>query len=146
MSHKSEAIQKLLEDRYYLRDKEGNLLEHDPNEMFARIAVAVSKAESINDGVQLQKIWQQKFFNLMSDNKFLPNTPTLINAGKGKGTLSGCFVLPVSDSMDGIFEAVKQSAMIMKSGGGIGYNFGHLREAGAVVKSTGQQSGGPISF
>jgi ribonucleoside-diphosphate reductase alpha chain len=140
-------IQKLLEDRYYLRDEEGNLLEHTPEEMFARVAVAVAKAESINDGVLLQKKYQKAFFELMADNKFLPNTPTLINAGKeNTGSFSACFVIPVEDSMDSIFEAVKQSAMIFKAGGGIGYNFGRLREEGAIVKSTGQKSGGPLSF
>jgi ribonucleoside-diphosphate reductase alpha chain len=141
MGHKNEAIQKLLEDRYYRRDENGKLLENDPYEMYDRVAATVAGAEEIENN-----IWESKFYALMAENKFLPNTPTLINAGKGKGTLSGCFVLPVPDSMDGIFEAVKQSAMIMKSGGGIGYNFGHLREEGAVVKSTGQKSGGPISF
>jgi len=83
----------------------------------------------------------------MAENKFLPNTPLLINAGKPKpGCFSACFVLPVEDSMIGIFEAVKQSALIMKAGGGVGYNFGRLREKGAIVKSTGHKASGPVSF
>jgi len=145
MAHKNYAIQKILEDRYYLRDEQGNLLENDPLSMFNRVALAIAKAE----GEDHRKVdaWFLKFYALMAENKFLPNTPTLINAGKDRpGCFSACFVLPVPDSMEGIFEAVKQSALIMKAGGGIGYNFGHLREEGAIVKSTGQTSGGPLSF
>lgn len=146
MAHNNPAIQKLLEDRYYLRDEQGNLLENSPEEMYARVAYAISEAELLSPTKDNVSYWGDKFFRLMNDNKFLPNTPTLINAGKGKGCYSACFVIPIEDSMESIFEAVKQSALIFKAGGGIGYNFGHLREEGAVVKSTGQQSGGPISF
>jgi ribonucleoside-diphosphate reductase alpha chain len=143
MAHNQPHIQQLLEDRYYARDEKGNLLENDPNKMFSRVAYAIAKAEKPD----ATHFWGTHFYALMADNKFLPNTPTLINAGKERGgTYSGCFVVPIPDSMEGIFEAVKQSALIMKGGGGIGYNFGNLREEGAVVKSTGQTSGGPISF
>ena len=137
-------IQKLLEDRYYLRDEEGNLLETEPNQMFDRVAAAVAAAEVQDDLIDK---WEPEFFALMADNKFLPNTPTLINAGKDKpGCFSACFVLPVEDSMEGIFTAVKNAAIIMKAGGGVGFNFSHLREKEAIVKSTGHKSSGPVSF
>lgn len=144
MAHKLPHIQKLLEDRYYLRDEEGNLVENDPSEMFGRVAYAISKAENTKDK---QDYWAARFSGLMNGNKFLPNTPTLINAGKKRpGSFSACFVLPVEDSMDGIFKAVKDAAIIMKAGGGVGFNFGRLREKGAIVKTTGHESSGPISF
>ena len=143
MSHPQPHIDHLLTDRYYLRDEEGNLLESDPMDIYGRVAFAIAQAEEDKE----QERWMEKFFILMQENKFLPNTPTLINAGKPKaGTFSGCFVLPVEDSMPGIFEAVKQSAIIMKAGGGVGYNFGRLREKGAIVKSTGHKASGPVSF
>lgn len=144
MSHSSPHIQKLLEDRYYLRDEKGTLLESDSEQMFTRVAYAISLAEKT---IVQQLGCAEQFRELMVQNKFLPNTPTLINAGKEKpGTFSGCFVLPVEDSMPGIFDAVKQSAIIMKAGGGVGYSFGHLREKGAIVKTTGHKASGPISF
>ena len=150
MPHEKEHIQKLLEDRYYLRDEEGNLLEHSPEEMFARVSVAIAVAEKDEQnpyGYLKQEEWQKKFFDLMVQNKFLPNTPTLINAGKNNpGSFSACFVLPVNDSMEGIFDAVKKAALISKAGGGVGFNFGNLREKGSLVKSTGHRSSGPISF
>jgi ribonucleoside-diphosphate reductase alpha chain len=142
MPHKLPHIQKLLEDRYYLRDEAGSLVETDPMDIYARVAEAVAQAENYD-----MDDWRDKFFELMDENKFLPNTPTLINAGKSKpGCFSACFVLPVEDSMPGIFEAVKQSALIMKAGGGVGYSFGRLREKGAIVKSTGHKASGPVSF
>ena len=144
MAHNQPHIQQLLEDRYYLRDTEGILTETTPEEMFARVAVAVAHAEP--NGIDRLK-YQKAFFNIMVDNKFLPNTPTLVNAGKERpGCFSACFTVPVEDSMEGIFDAIKHSALIMKAGGGVGFNFGRMREKGAVVKSTGHVSSGPISF
>lgn len=143
MSHSNPAMQRLLEDRYYLRDEEGNLLETEPYQMYRRVAFAIAQAEGFEHCAE----WSDKFYFLMKENKFLPNTPTLINAGKEKpGCFSACFVLPVEDSMEGIFEAVKKAAIIMKAGGGVGFNFSHLREKGAIVKSTGHKSSGPVSF
>lgn len=142
MAHKLPHIQKLLEDRYYLRDERGNLLESDPVEMFDRVAITIAEAEKTN-----KQEWSEKFSDLMTQNKFLPNTPVLINAGKYRpGCFSACFVLPVEDSMEGIFDAVKKAALISKAGGGVGFNFGNLREKGSLVKSTGHRSSGPISF
>ena len=134
-------IQKLLQDRYYLRDKEGNLLETIPEEMFGRVAHAVADAE-----ISAKAHWEIKFYDLMKNNKFLPNTPTLINAGKEQGVYAACNVLEVPDSMDGIFDTLKDAAIISKYGGGLGLYFGDLREEGSIVRSTGQTSSGPVSF
>ena len=134
-------IQKLLEERYYLRDAKGNQLEAKPEDIYARVAKAIASVEDNPEE------WEPKFFRLMADSKFLPSTPTLINAGKDKaGSLSACFVLPVEDSMEGIFNAIKNAALIHKSGGGTGFSFSKLREKGSLVASTGQKSSGPIEF
>jgi ribonucleoside-diphosphate reductase alpha chain len=148
MAHKLQHIQKLLEDRYYLRDEEGNLLETDPSEMYERVAKEVAKAElNYTDNEYKYMGWRKKFFDLMNDNKFLPNTPLLANAGKkNHGSYSACFYIPVEDSMEGIFDAVKQAAIISKSGGGVGFNFSSLRPKGSIVKSTGHKASGPVSF
>lgn len=148
--HKNPAIQKLLEDRYYLRDSEGNLLEDDPTQIYKRVAAAVAKAENpydTEDWSMGTKFWEDKFYNLMAENKFLPNTPLLINAGKkNPGSYSACFYIPVEDSMAGIFDAVKQAAIISKAGGGVGFNFSSIRPKGSIVKSTGHEASGPVSF
>jgi ribonucleoside-diphosphate reductase alpha chain len=149
MAHKLEHIQKLLESRYYLRGSDGTLLEDDPVLMFARVAGAVAQAEKTDTE---KSYWYHRFLDLMcpiSDHdhpKFLPNTPTLINAGKEKGVYAACNVLEVPDSMTGIFDTLKKAAIISKYGGGLGISFSNLREEGAIVKSTGQTSSGPLSF
>lgn len=140
--HSNPAMQKLLEDRYYLRDENGKLLETDPYQMYSRVATDIAEAEKTDKAV-----WFSKFYELMAENKFLPNTPLLINAGKeNPGSYSACFYIPVGDSMEGIFDAVKQAAVISKSGGGVGFNFSSLRPKGAIVKSTGHKASGPVSF
>lgn len=137
-----EHIRKLLEERYFLRDEEGNLLESTLEEMYGRVAHTIARVET-KDAAK----WEIEFYNLMVSGKFLPSTPTLINAGKSRpGSFSACFVLPVEDSMDGIFDAVKNAALVHKSGGGTGFSFSKLREKGAIVTSTGQKSSGPIEF
>lgn len=145
-----EHVKKLLQERYYLRDREGNLLEDSTEELYGRVAHTIAGAEHIFNKENASSVaaeWEIKFYNLMISNKFLPNTPTLVNAGKDSpGSYGACYVLPVKDSMTGIFDAVKNSALVQKSGGGIGYNFGTLREAGAIVGSTGHTSSGPLSF
>src|SRR5674476_48474 len=144
-----EHIQKLLQARYYLRDEEGNLLEDTPEQMYRRVAHAIARAEySYTDGLFSDAAnWEVKFYDLMKSGKFMPSSPTLINAGKEKaGCFSACFCLDVPDSMEGIFETVKQAAIISKAGGGVGFNFSNLREKDALVKSTGHKASGPVSF
>ncbi|MDL2217522.1 vitamin B12-dependent ribonucleotide reductase [Christensenellaceae bacterium OttesenSCG-928-M15] len=136
----------VLERRYLTKDENGTLLE-TPEALFTRVANAVAKADE-HFSAQAKDIEKtaKTFYELMTACKFLPNSPTLMNAGKPLGQLSACFVLPVGDSMEEIFDAVKNAALIHKSGGGTGFSFSRLRPSGAAVRSTGGVASGPISF
>lgn len=139
----SENALKVLRKRYLAKDEKGNVIE-TPEEMFKRVSFAVAKAEEkYGEDVDY---WGTKFYDIMAQLKFLPNSPTLINAGRPLGQLSACFVLPVEDSIEGIFNAVKNAAIIHKSGGGTGFSFSRLRPKGALVSTTGGKASGPVSF
>jgi len=134
---------KVLEERYLLKDEDGNIIE-TPTQMFRRVAkaiAAVDKKYRINS-----KKTEEDFFTAMCNLEFLPNSPTLMNAGTKLGQLSACFVLPIEDSLEGIFTTLKNMALIQQSGGGTGFSFSNLREKGAIVKSTKGVASGPISF
>lgn len=130
----------VLERRYLWKDGAGRVVE-TPEKMIGRVASAVAATEGRN-----ASRWKERFLEIMSALRFVPNSPTLMNAGREGGQLSACFVLPVEDSLEGIFETLKQAARIHQSGGGTGFSFSRLRPRGSDVRSTRGVASGPVSF
>ncbi len=141
----SENARTVLERRYLKTDSEGNLIE-SPEQMFGRVVHHIAGPENkYGDKAHVEKI-EETFYKMMTDSKFLPNSPTLMNAGRRLGQLAACFVLPVEDSMDEIFDSLKNAALIHKSGGGTGFSFSRLRAKNSRVGTTGGIASGPVSF
>jgi len=136
----------VLKKRYFIKDDKGNPIE-GTKELFARVANNIAQAEK-NYGASQGEIDRtaEEFYNLMTSLDFLPNSPTLMNAGRDLQQLAACFVLPIKDSIDGIFDAIKSAAIIHKSGGGTGFSFSRLRPNRDKVKTTNGVSSGPVSF
>ena len=133
---------KVLQKRYLGKDADGVVTE-TPETMFRRVATAIA---SVNANPSEREFLAEEYYRFIASLDFLPNSPTLMNAGRPLGQLSACFVLPVGDSMPEIFDTVKATALIHQTGGGTGFSFSRLRHKGAIVRSTGGQASGPVSF
>ncbi len=145
MSDISANALEVLKRRYLAKDENGKLVE-TVEQMFRRVSDAVAAADAKYSEQACIQGLSDEFFELMTSLRFLPNSPTLMNAGRPLGQLSACFVLPIGDSMVEIFDTVKNAALIHQSGGGTGFSFSRLRQAGATVRSTGGVASGPVSF
>src|SRR5258705_1928736 len=135
----------VLRSRYLLKNENAEITE-TPSQLFARVATAIAKAELLYSPKNDFAKWEKKFYDVLSALEFVPNSPTLMNAGTNINQLSACYVLPVHDDMTGIFTTLLHTALIQKSGGGTGFNFSELRNKNDFVASTGGESSGPLSF
>jgi len=141
----STNAERVLASRYLRRDREGRIVE-SPDQLFERVSRSIADAELLTGNGRQAEVWLEEFHSLLTSFDFLPNSPTLMNAGTPLGQLSACFVLPIEDTMEGIFEALKQMALVQRTGGGTGFSFSRLRPKGDIVASTGGQASGPVSF
>ncbi|MFH1613776.1 MAG: ribonucleotide reductase N-terminal alpha domain-containing protein [Planctomycetota bacterium] len=145
-NNSADMCSKLLRQRYLTKDANGRIAETE-NQLYHRVANASAEVESQYGASEEQvKATADKLYQLMAEKRFLPNSPALMNSGRPNGMLSACFVLPIEDSIDGIFTTVKNTALIQKAGGGTGFSFDRLRPTGDLVTSSGGTTSGPISF
>src|SRR5512134_1844906 len=135
----------VLARRYLKKDEQGRVVE-SPEEMFRRVANNIAQADHHYNGHTDIGATEEAFYRVLFSLEFLPNSPTLMNAGRPLQQLAACFVLPVEDSLESIFDAVKETALIHQSGGGTGFSFSHLRPRDDAVRTTGGAASGPVSF
>lgn len=140
MAALTKNAKEILNDRYLLKDRKGIIIEN-PRQLFKRVSKFLASAE-----INHKSEWEKRFFNLMNNLDFLPNSPTLMSAGTPKGQLSACFALPINDSLKSIFTTLKNAALIHQSGGGTGFNFSRLRPKNDKTSSFQGTSSGPIAF
>jgi ribonucleoside-diphosphate reductase alpha chain len=145
--HLTSNGERVLKARYLKKDEHGQVVER-PEDLFTRVAQCIAEVETACYGATRDERdeWARRFYNLMVSGRFMPNSPTLMNAGREMGMLSACFVLPVRDSVDAIFDSIKHTALIQKAGGGTGFAFDELRPTGDYIHSSGGTTSGPISF
>ncbi len=142
MENFQENAMKILRARYFKKSSDGELIEKKPSDLFRRVSKFVAKAEKDEEN---RNSWEEKFFTSMINRDFMPNSPTLTGADRGM-CLSACFVLPIEDSLEKIFETVKNAALVHKEGGGTGFDFSRIRPQGSFVKKTQGIASGPVSF
>jgi ribonucleoside-diphosphate reductase alpha chain len=138
----NENAMTILKARYFKKNETGDLTENKPSELFKRVSKYIASAEKSKEA---QKLWEERFFQAMMARDFIPNSPTLTGAGRGL-CLSACFVLPIEDTLQNIFEAVKNAALVHKEGGGTGFDFSRIRPQGSFVQKTQGIASGPVSF
>jgi ribonucleoside-diphosphate reductase alpha chain len=141
----SDTARRVLAARYLRRDATGAVSE-SPDELFERVARAVAHAELLLGNAAAAAHWERRFHEALAARDFLPNSPTLMNAGTPLGQLAACFVLPVADTMEGIFDSLRAMALVQRTGGGTGFSFSRLRPRGARLHTTGGEASGPVSF
>ena len=140
----SEQAEVVLKHRYFLKDNNNDVIE-DADTLFKRVAKAIAAVEPQYLTLPIEaELWEKEFYDIMSNLEFLPNSPTLMNAGTEQGTLSACFVLPLEDSMEDIMKTAHDIAMVQKFGGGTGFALSHLRPKGDRIRSTHGIACGPI--
>ena len=143
MGSYADSTIEILKSRYYLRDNKGELIENAPEQMFRRVAHNIAQAEIT---AELRSYWEEKFFNAMNNQLFMPNTPSLMNAGTGK-CLSACSVLGrIPDTLEGIYEYISKSAKLTKFGLGIGFDLSAIRPKNSIIQSSGGKSAGVVNW
>ncbi|MDA0988360.1 MAG: vitamin B12-dependent ribonucleotide reductase [Chloroflexi bacterium] len=141
----SDNARVVLEKRYFLKDSKGNIIEHSWSDVCRRVARAIAETETLYNPQADVAYWEEEYYRVMVSLEYVPNSPTLMNAGTGAGTLSACFVIGLEDSMEGIMETAKEAALVQKFGGGTGFALSGIRPKGAPISTTHGRACGPVA-